>query len=1787
MNLGTARGTFPDVSFPDVEVISELGRGAETVVYRVRRHGVEYALKLLGAPGVDADRALAAVRREAALLGCVDHPLLPRIFEVGLADAGPYLILELIEGDPLSHALRAGRFDEARTLRLAIDVVGPLAAAHRSGLVHRDVKPDNVMITPDGTARLIDFGLAARDGAQGGAVAGTLIYSAPEQSGMLKRPVDGRSDLYALGAVLYECLTGAPPFQSDDAGELIRLHATTPAPDLRTARPDVSQTFAAIIHKLLAKDPDDRYPNGESLLADLERLRAEPRSVFAVGTVEGRTMVIRGQDTLVGRDHEMAVLTGRWRKARSRRGGVALVQGQPGGGKSRLVREVATMVRADGRLVLHGKCVPDDPVPLAPLRAAVEQYLRDIDQLPQDERDDELARLRLAVGPGGALLKALSPMLGALAPAPELDSGDDRHEQFTNAVAAFLIHLAEAAGGAVLHLDDVQWLDAATRRVLQQIAVRLSDVPLLVVATARDDADNRPAVDVFRAEMAEALDTVVSLEDLSDRTVADLVAAHLGAMRVDRRVINQLVTRVGGNPFTIVEYVRAVIDAGLMTPSWDGWRLDLAGLDRLELSGDALDLVLRRMDGFSAETRRLLTVGAALGVRFSVSLVARVCESDLDQALDELAEAEARRLLTAVDGGYAFLHDRIREALLARLDPAELRRLHQRIAEALDAEALDAEAADAEARESAGSNNPERVYAMARHYARGESDRTPEKVFATGAAAGRLALAAHAPAEALDFLEAAAAAAAVGGFAPGTDFHRALGVACTRAGRFVEALEHLERALAAESDRLRRADLLAQLAYVHASAWDPDRAWDTVCRGMAELGSPIPRGRFALVVTTLMSFLAGLVIGLTKIGFGTVSGEKRERYRLQAVFYDVGSYASTLGMRLKRRAIVSFRSLYAINRLGPGVEYTRHMSGFGLVANIAGRHRLAERLFDRSAAVAAEIGDPALVGYVEWKRGAGAVMGQAEGGELVWQRILVAHERWLDLGDYLTAVAALCVRLVVKGQTREAQVWYERGRARLASGGEAEGAAFCMAAATVPAQFGRPDEAATGVESLDRFLEINPHNLAQQINLRTVELFTAVEQDEVGEPFEVAAKRFARLGLRPGDMLSEQRLVYLALAMGRLARCRKAAPTAAEDERARLLAEAEQALKDLAKGANNSILRAYVQVGRADLAVLRGRPEQALRDLLRAETRELRLYAPMIAYETARVRARAYGLLDEPELAAQHARYALMIATQQQWLYRARWVRIEFAVNDAASAPSGAATKTSSGNGGALNGRRLAALQQVSLAAATVLDPRELARVALDETLKILGAERAYLFLVDAERDRLVPHLGRDAGGRDIDQLTGYSSTLVERVRDTGEALVVTGSEEGVALGSRSALVHGLRSIMIAPLQFDGRVLGVVYLDSRVAKGIFTAEDVDILTAVTHHVGVSLETARAAQLEVVAQTARRQRDVAETLRAAMGELSATLDPDEVMHHLLRAVTRLLPGDAAALLRPTGDRVALVVGFGSEQLSAAAGRTFSADNDTALADLAHLTGPYVAAGDTGWNGPLGALLGRPRSWLAIPLISRDESLGTLLVGSARTEVPEDAQVQVAAALVGQGMIAYENARLFSQVRRMATIDGLTGLYNRNHFFAEAGRQLQLAQRHRRPIAVIMLDVDHFKRINDTYGHPVGDEVIRTIAARLRESTRDTDVVGRYGGEEFVLVTPETGGGATLLAERLRTAICERPVETEAGPLPVTISVGVAHVDSGEQDLSQLLERADSALYVAKQHGRNRVEVMVSK
>jgi eukaryotic-like serine/threonine-protein kinase len=1745
------------------EMGERLGLGAYTAVYRASREGRRYAVKVLR-DGAGGEAVLRAFRREAAMLASVRHPGLPEVYEVGLAGTRPYLVMELLEGRSLRAMLEAGPLEVAATVTLASQVAEALAAAHRAGLVHRDVKPDNIVFGTDGRARLIDFGLAQAAGGQDPElVVGTVRYAAPEQTGMLKRPVDHRSDLYALGVVSFECLTGQPPFVSHDAGELVRLNAVAVPPPIEELRGDVPPALAWLVAKLLAKDPDDRYQTAVGLTADLARLATGEWS-FTLA-VDDDPLASAAEGSLVGRERELATLKRCWERARQGDGGMVVVQGAPGGGKSRLVRELLRSVHAGGQPVLAGKCSPDDPLPLAPVREAIESYLRELAQAGPGGSAG-LARVRQAAEQAAGLLAGLSPTLADVLDQTPLETDADQHEQFVAAVVEFLVELARQVGGMVVCLDDLQWLDQASLHVLQRLIPQLASAPLLVACTARDGGQGTAVLGDLRAGWRGASLAEVRLAPLDEAGVAELIGAQLG-MKADPELARRLAVRSGGNPLAVMEYIRVTLDAGLIRPAWGRWEVDLGALDRLDLPRDVLALILGRVDALGPGRRALLAAAATIGLRFQLGLLARVCEVSDEQALAAATEAAGQRLVEAVGGDeYGFVHDRVREALLGGLDTAELRRLHQRIAEAMEA--------------AAAGDDPRRVYELARHYALGEVDRTPERAFRAGWSAGQAALTDHAAADAVGFLEVAEQAAQRAGIDPGGAFQAMLGAALHAAGRLDEAAARFERALRVEQDPLRRGALLAALARVDYGRPDYTAASRRSLQGLAEIGLPLPRSRLLRLLSSVVAILRGLASQHPRLGYGRARGRDRERLVLSLRLTEIAGRAAYHSLPRPILLLSALGTLHAANRVGPCPEYVATYTTTAEATASVGLRRVALWALERAQRAAEQLGSPRLLARVSLAR---AYLHELLGQPLLFERALprVLNERghWLTNELYLEACMALASMLELRGCSRQADEWRRRG---------VEHGLSYPTILTTPAVLGDGEEAEAQLkrarELLERRTELRSRTLRGAIYYAAG--WVHLERGELGEPFDELLAAHHRHGPSVHAVAHFWCWFWLLQAYGRLAQAHAAAGA---DRPARLEA-AQRAVADLGTLARRApVPRAHHLVAQAGLALLVKDHGRALDLLGRAERVAEELEAPWVRFEAACVRARLLSERGQEPAAGWQARLALSLAERHGWVYRAARVRREFPLEESTSTSTHGSHQARTNSAEGLRDRRqLEALLEVGVAAANVLEPRELARVALDEILRILGAERAFLFTCSSEHAPLERYAGRDADGNDLDELLGYSSTVVERARAGRRALIVTGTDHGAALGSESAVVHGLRSIMVAPLQLEGRLLGMVYLDSRIAKGVFAPTDADILVAIAQHVAVSLETARAAQLEVQVEAERRQRGLAEALRDATLELSRTLDPVEVAERTLAAAAAQVGADSGCVLLRDDVGFGLVARYGTLTAAAARGTYLPEDATSGLDALLTQPQPIVggatpAAGRQGLGLPngLAEVLGPAGSWLAVPLPAAGERPACLvLLATAKPGAYGRAQAGMAEAFLAQGAIAYDNARLFRKVEELATTDGLTSVANRRHFMELAGQKLAAAQRHGLALAALMLDLDHFKQVNDTYGHATGDQVIRAVAQRLAAMIRQDDLLGRYGGEEFALLVHDAAGVAEL-AERLRAAVATDPIPTDDGPLPVTVSIGVATLEASDTAADAILARADAALYQAKRAGRNRV------
>jgi eukaryotic-like serine/threonine-protein kinase len=271
--LGLVQYAFAD----RYEVEREVGRGGDARVFlAVDRAGRKVALKILHPEfleSVAADRFL----REIKLVSRLNHPHIAGLLDSGERDWFVFLAMAFIEGPTLREVLGRGRrISVADTLRVARDLLDALDHAHQFGIVHRDVKPENVIVSPERGAVLLDFGIArafvtsvSREITRAGLTVGSSSYMSPEQINA-DQAIDGRSDLYSLGCVLFECLTGRPPFVWRREAVVLQLHLTEPAPDIRSLRTDVPPALARLINRALAKRPEDRWESAaemRSLLA--------------------------------------------------------------------------------------------------------------------------------------------------------------------------------------------------------------------------------------------------------------------------------------------------------------------------------------------------------------------------------------------------------------------------------------------------------------------------------------------------------------------------------------------------------------------------------------------------------------------------------------------------------------------------------------------------------------------------------------------------------------------------------------------------------------------------------------------------------------------------------------------------------------------------------------------------------------------------------------------------------------------------------------------------------------------------------------------------------------------------------------------------------------------------------------------------------------------------------------------------------------------------------------------------------------------------------------------------------------------------------------------------------------------------------------------------------------------------------------------------------------------------------------------------------------------------------
>ena len=837
-------------------ILESLGRGGMGEVFLADDTQLErkVAIKFLPDDLQDDPVARARFEREAKSAAALDHPFICKIYEFAKVDGRAAIVMEHVVGETLEAHLTKGPFAPADAIQLAAEVVEALGEAHAHRILHRDLKPANLMLSEQGHVKVMDFGLAKRLQALGGSdsgditpgsltatgtLLGTPAYMSPEQ--VRGEPADVRSDVFSFGVVLFELLTGHHPFKRGTVTETIAAILRDPPSQVDDIGGRVDY---AIFDKLLAKTPEDRYQSFDEVSVEVRRLRdatsawTEPLSELADAT---DPRVGARRTPFVGRDAERAEL-GRWLDRAVRgRGGLVLVGGEPGVGKTRLVEQLLDVARQQRCLTLTGRCYEiEGTAPFIPFVEIIEQYARVA----------PLEVLRETLGDAAPEVARLVPDLRRLLPdtppAIELPPEQQRHYLFKN-IAEFLERVSRTTS-TVLLLDDLQWADNATLLLLQHLAPSLGQLPLLAVGTYRDVEleVTRPFAATLETLNRKRLAQRLNLERLPEAGVAGMLAA-LGGSSPPQALVAGIYRETEGNAFFVEEVYQHLEEEGALHREDGSWRPDL-DLQDLDVPEGVRLVIGRRLERVSTDSRKVLTFGAVVGRGFGLDLLEAVGDVTGDALLTALEEAEANYLIMPMPGRaprWEFSHALIRQTLAAGLSLPRRQRLHLKVADAIE--------------RAAGSNAEQYASDLAHHLFQAGTAADSAKTVRFLGLAGDQALAAGAFDEALRQFNDALSIQDEADQRQIAELRYKKGRALRSLGRWEEAIEEWKQALSIYEglgDRAATATVCWETAYLLVWIARGAEAAHVARRGLETLGPEASADRCRLLA------MGGMALGL-------------------------------------------------------------------------------------------------------------------------------------------------------------------------------------------------------------------------------------------------------------------------------------------------------------------------------------------------------------------------------------------------------------------------------------------------------------------------------------------------------------------------------------------------------------------------------------------------------------------------------------------------------------------------------------------------------------------------------------------------------------------------------------------------------------------------------------------------------------------------------------------------------------------------------------------------------------
>ncbi len=824
------------------------GLGVQTFLGKDLRNDEPVIIKQTRAANVPPGAQLRLEHEAGVLRRLVDLGIGP-LLDVGREGDAFHVVMPFVPGLTLGERIaQDGPLTVSDTIAVGRGLMRALQAAHEQGVLHRDVKPSNLLIGPDSPPEhitLIDFGLARSgqlDASLRDVPVGTIAYMSPEQAGLIHSEIGERSDLYSAGIVLFECLAGRPPFVGKTVGDVLRQHLTA-KPERLHGRGRVPRALDDVVQHLLEKDPRDRYQSAAAVLADLDDIAKDLE-----GGIQEPAVVVGAHDrrptttepAFVGRDQEVRAFEGHLARALAGEAILLLVDGESGAGKTRMLDHVSVTARQHGAWVLRGSST--HRAPQRPLQV-LDGIVRDVAAMAR--RDPGFAAaLRAKLGEHlETVCAALPPLAEFLCPGTPASLGPEVHGEARTvaALSALIDSLGAPWRPAVILCDDCQWLDDLSLKLLLhwhggRDAERRATAVLLVAAYRSEDVP--PGSPLRQAAAAPA----ISLGPLSAEDVRRMAESMVGALPPEAV---ELVERLSeGNPFLVAAVVEGLVEGGALVYGKDGWEMEPGAMARAQSSRRWAAFLAQRLDEVPPPALELLSVGAVLGKSFGVKLAADLAGQSVTEAMAGVAQARRRHFIWMDSQGSCctFVHDRLREAVLERLAPDARRRLHERAAAALERD---------------DPPRPDREFDLAYHF---DSAGDPLRAlpYALCAAARARSQYALEVAERYYRIAERGAAAETVGADTRRQVAEALGDVLVMRGRYDDAGAYLSRARALATSRIVQAALEAKIGELAFKRGDVRGAADALERALSLLRRRVPRSRATMAAAVFLLVLVQL-----------------------------------------------------------------------------------------------------------------------------------------------------------------------------------------------------------------------------------------------------------------------------------------------------------------------------------------------------------------------------------------------------------------------------------------------------------------------------------------------------------------------------------------------------------------------------------------------------------------------------------------------------------------------------------------------------------------------------------------------------------------------------------------------------------------------------------------------------------------------------------------------------------------------------------------------------------------